>query len=294
MKLLVIGGSGLVGSHFLAEAKNRGIAALGTYRSHPAVDLVPLDLATPGAAAALIDIWKPSIVVHSAGWTWVDGCEKDPVRAMRENAEQPANLAQLCADRGIRIVYVSTSYVFDGKVGPYSETDIPRPINAYGRSKYAGEQAVMAIAGPLALIPRVICVWGKEMQGKNFVYQVLAAVREEKPMRIPSDQCGNPTWAGDICALVLDLLQAKESGIWHLGSEFPEWTREQWLLSLLCGLKARAEYAPMLEAWKYTSILTAVVGQTALRPLRAGLKIDRIRERFPRILRHPSDISCLF
>jgi len=97
MRVLVIGGSGLVGAHVLAEAHARGHTTLGTYRAHPVQGLEALDLADANATATLLDQWHPDAVVHAAGWTWVDGCESDPARATRENAEQPAMLAALCA-----------------------------------------------------------------------------------------------------------------------------------------------------------------------------------------------------
>ena len=142
MRLLVIGASGLVGSHLLAEARSRQIEAVGTYRTHPNGGLVPLDLADTHGAISLLDRLEPTAVIHAAGWTWADGCERDPARSFRENTEQPGKIAQLCAERGIRMVYISSSYVFDGCNGPYTEDAVTRPINVYGQSKRAGEEAV--------------------------------------------------------------------------------------------------------------------------------------------------------
>ena len=124
MKILVIGASGLVGSHVRAEALARGHEVLGTYRKFPTPNLVHLDLANESQARALLESFRPEWVVHAAGWTWVDGCEKDPDRAMRENCEQPVMVARLCKEIGIRMVYFSTHYVFDGSRGPYSESII--------------------------------------------------------------------------------------------------------------------------------------------------------------------------
>lgn len=293
MRLLVIGASGLVGSHLLAEARSRQIEAVGTYRTHPNGGLVPLDLADTHGAISLLDRLKPTAVIHAAGWTWADGCERDPARSFRENAEQPGKIAQLCAERGIRMVYISSSYVFDGSNGPYTEAAVTRPINVYGQSKRAGEEAVLAAAGNLALIPRVICVWGHESQKKNFVYQVLDAIQQQRQMRIPSDQRGNPTWAGDIAAWTIDLLASGESGIWHLGGEHRDWTREQWLQAILAGLSTDFRYRELLKEWRYVAIPSADYGQVASRPLHAGIVVDRIMTRFPRTPRAPSSVDCL-
>ena len=293
MRILVIGGSGLVGSHVLREAETRGCTAFGTFRRYAVPGLLPLDLDDSAGLVRLLESTRPDWVVHAAGWTWVDGCEKDPARAMRENCEQPAELARCCVQRGIRLAYFSSSYVFNGTAPSYGEHDFPDPINVYGRSKLAAEKAIAEITGQSALIPRVICVWGREAQQKNFVYQVLRAVREGKKMTIPSDQRGNPTWAGDIAAWILDLVQAAESGVWNLAGEFPDWTREQWMRSILDGLRASGGDASLLEKWSYQTKPSDALAQTASRPLNAGVNIGRIQARFPRALRHPSTIECL-
>jgi len=294
MRVLVIGGSGLVGAHVLAEAHARGHTTLGTYRTHPVQGLEALDLADASATATLLDQWHPDAVVHAAGWTWVDGCESDPARAMRENAEQPAMLAALCAQRGIRIAYCSSSYVFDGNAGPYRETNQAHPINMYGRSKLAGEQSVQAAAGSLALICRLICVWGHEPQRKNFVYQVLRAIEQNQPMRIPSDQCGNPTWAGDVAAWLFELLETGTSGVWHLAGPHPEWTRIQWAGAITEGLRTvHPELTPAINHWSTTACPTAELRQPALRPLQAGMSCEKIQSLAPRHLREPQALDVI-
>lgn len=294
MRILIIGASGLVGSHILAKAKADGHDVTGTYRNYPVDGLVRLDLGNEESTRALLNRVQPDWVIHAAGWTWVDGCEKDPERAFRENCEQPTKLARLCKALGCRFVYFSTTYVFDGKSGPYSEEDVPNPINVYAKSKWAAEQRIQEILGGQALIPRVICVWGKEVQEKNFVYQVIKAVHAGKPMRIPSDQEGNPTWAGDIAWWLVQLMSAGENGVWNLVSSDSRCPREEWLKGILAGL---ASTHPMLEnelkIWRYESITTATLGQPALRPLKSGGEFKKIQSRFSRLPREPYDISII-
>src|SRR5258707_7939736 len=188
MKILVIGGSGLVGSHVLRAAKSAGHTVVGTYRKFPLAGLVALDCRDEGAAERLIAEERPDAVVHAAGWTWVDGCEDDPARAIEENAHQPESLARICRLQGIHFTYFSTSYVFDGARGPYSEEDTPNPINVYSRSKWEGEQRVQAASAGGALIPRVVTVYGAEAQRKNFAYQGWLRMEDGKRWRMPSDQ----------------------------------------------------------------------------------------------------------
>jgi dTDP-4-dehydrorhamnose reductase len=268
MKLLVVGGSGLIGSHLLRVAKLAGHAVVGTYRSFPMPGLQPLDCGDDRAVEVLLNSEKPDAVVFSAGWSWVDGCEDNPRRAFAENTEQPARLAQLCRERGAQFSYFSSSYVFDGRAGPYVETDVPSPINIYGRAKLEGEQRVSA-AHPDALLLRVICVYGHEIQQKNFAYQVLKAMREGRPFRVALDQEGNPTYAGDIARWLLNLLARAAKGVWHLGGPWPNCTRPEWAEKLVTAFRALGVQPK--PGFDVVPITTAELHQRAPRPLKCGL-----------------------
>ncbi len=286
MKVLVLGGSGLVGSHLLRAAAAAGHPVVGTYRRHPLPGLVPLDGADTPAMARLLAAERPDAVIHAGGWTWVDGCEDDPARAFAENAEQPAALGRLCHVAGIPFAYISTSYVFDGESGPYPESAMANPINVYSQSKWAGEQQVLAATEGAALLPRVICVYGREAQKKNFGYQVLTALREGRTLTLPADQCGNPTWAGDIGRWVIRLLELRERGVWHLGGPWPECTRPEWTERLVAAFR-QAGVVPH-PAFTLRTVTTAELGQKARRPLRAGM----ISERTGSLGFQPSDFNA--
>ena len=178
MRVLIVGASGLIGSHLMGAAGVRCIEGVGTYRHHPKDGLIRLDLADQPATERLLDSVRPDWVVHAAGWTWVDGCEKDPARAVDENCTQPVRLARACRDRGIRFGYLSTTYIFDGESGPYSEDAIPRPINEYGRSKWSAECRLQEVLDGRALIFRTICVWGFEEQQKKLCISGDKGVKE--------------------------------------------------------------------------------------------------------------------
>lgn len=282
MKLLVVGASGLVGSHVYEEAKLRGHEVVGTYRNYPVEGLVRLDLGDDASTRELMQKFRPDWVVHAAGWTWVDGCEQDPERAFRENCDQPAFLAKLCHEFGSRFAYFSTTYVFDGtKNGPYTEEDVPNPINVYAKSKWAAEQKIQEILSGQALIPRVIWVWGKEAQQKNFVYQVIRALREGRVMKLPSDQIGNPSWAGDIAWWLMELMHTGDKGVWNLAGSGENTSRIDWFTKICQGTQLNG-YVEAGAKGNYEAVATVELNQQARRPLHAGASTNKIQGRFPR------------
>lgn len=285
MRILVLGASGLVGSHVLAEARGRGHEASGTCRSQDIAGLERLDLADGPGLAGLLARLRPEVAVHAAGWTWVDGCEGDPARSRRENVDQPLAVARWCRDNGARMLYFSSSYVFDGRVGNYREEDAPAPLNVYGKDKLLAETELARLLGDRLLVARLICVWGREAAGKNFAYQVVRAAEQGRPLRLPSDQLGNPTWAGDIAHWAIRLLEAGESGTWHLAGDNPGTTRVEWAQAILDSLRAAGRtHQVLLE-----SLPTAALGAGAPRPLNAGMDTSKVRARFPRACRSAVD-----
>jgi dTDP-4-dehydrorhamnose reductase len=187
-----------------------------------------LDLAEPDAGRLLADA-NPDVVVNAAAWTDVDGCARDPRRAMELNGRAPGRLA---GATGALFVQVSTNEVFDGSAdAPYAETDAPNPINPYGASKLAGERAVAA-AAPRHLIVRTAWLFGPG--GRNFATKILdaatdAAARAES-IRVVADEWGNPTWtpalAGAIVAAA-SLPDHLRPSILHLAGQ-PAVTRLGW------------------------------------------------------------------
>ena len=263
MKLLIIGASGLVGWNLTLAAKRTGHEVVGTYASHPTADFVPLDLADAERTRDLVTAVRPHVVICCAAWSWVDGCQSDPERAFRENRTLPAIAAHAAADRAARFVHFSTSYVFDGRSGPYSEEHEPNPISIYAESKLAGERAVAEEMDGEALIIRTMGVYGDEPQQKNFVYQVRRNLLAGRRMKIPSDQIGNATEAANLAEGVLALIDQQASRIWNVAGPDPN--------------LARAEFARQIaETYGLDESLldfvpTSELNQPAPRPLHAGL-----------------------
>jgi len=198
----------------------RSLAPLGEV---VACDRARLDIADLDRVRAVIRESRPQLIVNAAGYTAVDRAEAKEALAGRVNAEAPRVVAEEAQRLGAWLVHYSTDYVFDGaKSGPYLEEDTPNPLNAYGRTKLAGEQAVAAVGGRY-LIFRTSWVYAD--RGKNFLRTMLRLARESDELRIVDDQIGAPTWARIVaestalCALqVLRGGEAADAraGIYHL------------------------------------------------------------------------------
>jgi len=210
---LVTGAAGQLGSALAAHLAERGIPCEAHDRR--------LDIADSDAVRRAILALKPVVLANAAAYTDVDGCERDPARAKAVNAEAPASLAALCRGLGVRLLHVSTDYVFDGRgTRPLREDDPVGPLSEYGRSKLAGERAVLA-AAPDFVVVRSSWVFGS---GKNFVASVCARARQLReeptggPLRVVDDQIGSPTYAEDLAEGLVRLLERGGRGLYHLAN----------------------------------------------------------------------------
>jgi dTDP-4-dehydrorhamnose reductase len=198
MRLLLLGGSGQVGTELRALAAADDITLTAPERRE-------LDLADHPALARLLAAAPWSAVINAAAYTEVDRAEREEGLAFAINAEAPSLLAAETARRGIPLVHISTDYVFDGKKGvPYVEDDPPAPLNAYGRSKLAGERAV-STGNPRHVILRTS--WVYSPYGKNFVKTILRLAGERDRLTVVDDQRGSPTAARDIARACLTIAQ---------------------------------------------------------------------------------------
>lgn len=285
MRAVVIGGSGQIGGLLLRGLEARGHEALGTYATVPFPGLVPLNARDHQAAAAWLRTQDCDVVFYPAGFTWVDGCERDPDQAYEANLRQPLNLARIAAEKGSRFVYFSTDYVFDGQAGPYAETDRPRPLSVYGHAKLDAEQALERELGPAQLTLRTTWVFGPERQGKNFAYQVLRTLRQGKALICPSDQYSTPSYGPDVASWAIQLVEHGVSGLVHLaGPDFV--SRDRFARLLAEGFD--------LDPSGVLSRSTAELGQTAPRPLRGGLRTPRLHVLLPQPARSLSETIADF
>jgi dTDP-4-dehydrorhamnose reductase len=184
-------------------------SALRGAQLHP-FDHRQLDIADARAIDAAVDRVHPDWIINAAAFNDVDGAEGAPDQAFAVNASGAGNLAEAAARTGAAIVHISTDYVFDGTKGsPYTEEDRPNPLSVYARSKYEGEQRVLA-SGASACVLRTAWLYG--WQGKNFVKAILAAAERGGPLRVVADQVGSPTATRDLAEAIAGLIESPHPG----------------------------------------------------------------------------------
>ena len=265
---VVIGASGLVGRALMRKLNSEQIPALGTYRTKPESQAVPLDITDPlGVREFLVRI-RPSIIFMTAALTHVDYCEDHPDEAIQINVEGPRSIATAAGRLGARLVFYSTEYVFDGSAGPHSEEAQPSPLNVYGRTKLEAERVIATIL-PDCLILRTAVVYGWEPDSKNFAIQVYERARAGERMTIPFDQISNPTLAKYLAEVSVKLVQQGVSGVVNVVGK--DWLpRSEFALALVKLFGGNPDLV--------IPVSTASLNQQASRPLRGGLRTEKLRE----------------
>lgn len=219
MRFLVTGVGGQLGADVMAELAARGHDAIGTDLA-PANDAYgdyrPLDITAEAAVARVIHEAAPDVVVHCAAWTAVDAAEEPAniPKVTAVNVDGTKNIAKACAAEGCKLIYLSTDYVFDGQgTAPWQpdNTDYA-PLNVYGRTKLAGEEAVRALVSRHFIV-RIAWVFGKN--GSNFIKTMLAAGRTHDSVRVVNDQIGTPTYTVDLARLLVDMAETEKYGTYH-------------------------------------------------------------------------------
>lgn len=213
--ILVFGRNGQLARELVRAAAERRSALQALRRAEA-------DIADAAAVAAALERWTPDLIVNAAAYTNVDGAESHETEARHGNETGPAVLAAACAKADIPLIHVSTDYVFDGsKNGAYRESDPVHPINAYGRSKAAGEDAVRH-----ALHRHVILrtAWLYSSFGRNFLKTILQLAQTRDELRIVADQYGSPTSARELAEAILHIAahviaEPQLSGTYHFTAE---------------------------------------------------------------------------
>ena len=210
MRILVTGVKGQLGYDVVNEMEKRGLEAVG-------VDVEEMDITDKAACEKVITESKVDAVIHCAAYTAVDAAEDNVEVCMKVNAEGTRNIAEVCKKLDIKMMYISTDYVFDGQgERPWEPDDERHPLNVYGQSKYEGELAVEELLEKFFTV-RIAWVFG--VNGKNFIKTMLRIGKERGAASVVCDQIGSPTYTYDLARLLVDMIQTDKYGRYHATNE---------------------------------------------------------------------------
>ena len=210
MRVLVTGVKGQLGHDVVNEMEKRGLTPVG-------VDLAEMDITDKEACDRVITEANVDAVIHCAAYTAVDAAEDNVDVCMKVNAGGTRNIAEVCKKLGIKMMYISTDYVFDGQgTRPWEPDDERHPLNVYGQSKYEGELAVEELVEKFFTV-RIAWVFG--VNGKNFIKTMLRIGKERGAASVVDDQIGSPTYTYDLARLLVDMIQTDKYGRYHATNE---------------------------------------------------------------------------
>lgn len=279
MRLLVIGGLGLVGSNIVDVAEEAGEEVYATHHSSGSERTdFSLDKTDAERTREVVEEVDPDVVIDTAAFHAVDDCEMERERAWAVNAEGTRNAAVAADDVGAHFVYLSTDYVFRGdpEGAPYSEEDPVAPINYYARTKYAGEQAAQIADTATVLRPSVI--YG--LASGNFLTWVLGELEDGNEVGIVDDQVSTPTYAPDLARACMDIADQRLTGTYHTTGP-ASLSRYEFTVTLanVCGYDSNL----------VSPITTEELGQEAPRPADSSLDSSWLYDDLGREFRRPED-----
>jgi dTDP-4-dehydrorhamnose reductase len=215
MKVVIIGANGQLGADLCRVLAAQTIAVVPLTHAD-------IDVSNPELVDRVLESIRPDTVISTAAFHKVEQCEKEPVLSFVVNAIGPRNLAMVCSRLDAVLVHFSTDYVFDGdRRQPYSESDLPRPLNVYGVSKLAGEY-IVSFAWARHFVVRTCGLYGvagSSGKGGNFVETMLKKVTEDAPICVVNDQILTPTFTADLAEAVGRLVQSDAYGLYHMSAE---------------------------------------------------------------------------
>lgn len=268
-RVLVIGSNGLLGQK-VADILIRGSAytvTLSSLENKPVRSLsssvyVQVNITSKKEVKQLVSSCEPDVIVNCAAMTNVDACEHERELAWKINVEGMENIIDAAKRSSQKIIHVSSDYIFDGKTGPYGEDDRPDPVNYYGKTKLASENALRA-SGLNYFIARTMVLYGYAPGVKqNFALWLIQSLEKKSPVRVVDDQFGNPTLADDLAYGIVRGIELERSGIYNIAGR---------------DIISRYEFALRLthlfgfDPGLITAIKTSQLRQPAKRPLKSGL-----------------------
>lgn len=210
MKVLVTGVKGQLGYDVVKECEKRNIEAIG-------VDVEEMDITDASKVEEVIKSSNIDAVIHCAAWTAVDKAEDEVELCTKVNVDGTRNIAKVCKELSIKMMYISTDYVFDGQGEQlWNEYDQRNPLNVYGKTKCEGEMAVEELVEKRFIV-RIAWVFG--VNGNNFIKTMLRLGKERGAVSVVSDQIGSPTYTYDLARLLVDMIETDKYGIYHATNE---------------------------------------------------------------------------
>lgn len=269
----ITGGNGLLGSKVIQAAE-------GLYQIF-SIDLHEKPFLLPGNGAYIsadicdgehlfqkLDSLPLNGIIHTAAFTDVDGCESQKEKAFAVNVIGVENVVKYCADKQIKLVHLSTDYVFDGKSGPYSEKDEPNPISYYAKTKLEGERIVQKLMGNFAIARTTVLYGYMPCARPNFVTWLIDRLSNKRSVRIVSSQYGNPTLADDLASALMVLFEKDVTGIYNT-------TGRDWMNRFEFAQKIAEVFE--LDLKQIHPIKEKELHQPASRPAKGGLVCDKIQ-----------------
>jgi len=268
-RIMVTGAAGLLGRKLLQGMRDGfDVFAVDIHKPSDAADraFYQLDIADRESLSALMRHVQPRVVVHTAAFTNVDGCETERALAWRVNVEGTANVAEACREVGTKLVHLSSDYVFDGTAGPYGEDDDPHPICYYGVTKWESERRVRAILDDY-IIARTTILYGYATNARpNFATWVISMLTSGKRIRVVTDQVGTPTLADNLAEMIARAIALDKQGVYNMvGRELID--RYRFAVKIAEGFG--------LDPSLIEPVTSDQLQQTAQRPPRAGLTMER-------------------
>lgn len=210
MRVLVTGIRGQLGYDVVKELSHRGMVPVGVGRDE-------MDITDAAAVERVITEAKVQAVIHCAAYNAVDKAEEDVENCRRGNVDGARNIALVCKKLDLKMLFLSTDYVFDGSGNlPWTTEDVPNPLSAYGKSKYDAELAVQELLTKFFVV-RISWVFG--INGNNFVKTMLRLSGTKERLSVVNDQIGSPTFTEDLAVLLVDMIQTEKYGIYHATNE---------------------------------------------------------------------------
>ena len=259
MKVLVTGVKGQLGYDVVKELEKRGLEAIG-------VDIEEMDITDADSVRSVITESNPDAVIHCAAYTAVDAAEDNEAVCRKVNADGTQNIANVCKNLDIKMLYISTDYVFSGDgERPWEPEDPREPKSVYGKTKYEGELAIQNTLEKYFIV-RIAWVFG--VNGKNFVKTMLRLAEDHNELKVVNDQYGSPTYTYDLARLLVDMILTDKYGVYHATNE---------------GICSWYEFACAIfkEAGLSTKVLpvtSAEYGAKANRPYNSRMSKDKLTE----------------